>query len=642
MQTSKNIAVWTAFLLASSVASAQGQPNTKDSRHVGLDLLSVVQAPGGTLSTPGGVTLTVHAPAGSTYDVILETSLGSADYSLPYVPLVGPFTSPPSSIHTTYFHQAAAGPPAGFPTAFSFPIGAAFTDPNGNAVGTIPVGQTSQTLVSTFQLPAGTPTNFQALVADPNGPVVNYYLTNGQQRFAMAQPTGLATSGFTTNAGAVTSGQVKDIEQGDLDGDGDLDEAIIGVPANGWTFSRISYPIGSPVMPPVRTNTVYPMGSLVDPTSAEFVDLNNDGYLDFVIGGSDSTPGSPAPLTSKLRVFLSSGAGGGLLAPFPLTVTFEAPLATVPMNIADLETADFNGDGLPDVYVACGSPLCNVAEMNRIFMGTMTGTVYSLVEQTTAWGIASYADDSEDCEVIDFQNDMLPDIVVGNYDGGAFATNGNGANTVYYNPAGFGMIALPLPGPAVETSDITVADFNQDGFEDIYVGNFLATNAACTPSSSVPDNLLLFNPTLGYWTDNSSLIPSNNWATTDVESVRIPASEIAANGLSQRDFDGDGDIDIFIALGARGQTTNAVLPGFPGINRGVIVLVNQLAGSTPGSPFPSFVLDRSYAGTEDLLDIELGDWVNSINVAVPPGRWFEKDLGMGTWASGSAVSNKNP
>ena len=646
MSTLRTATTWVALSLATGLAFGQGQPNAPVSRHVGLDVLGVVSSTPYVTTASAGIVLTVHAPAGSTYDLILESTIASADFSLSSPALVGPLTSPPGvglpgGPNTTYFYQPGAtgvapGYPA-LPAASVLPIGTYFTDPTGGVPGVIPAGATSQTLVSGFQLAQGTPANFQALVTDPVGTPANPgpvgYATNGQQRPVIAIPTGLQTSGYVSTSGAFTTGNVRDIEQGDIDGDGDLDEVLVGIPFNGWTYSTISFP-GTV---PTRTNTSFTMGMNVQAASAELVDLNDDGYMDLVIGGNATFPGG-ATQRSLFQAYLGA-PGVGLVGGTSVTVVFDPALAGFQMDITDVETGDFNGDGLMDVYAACGGFDCDFPELNRLFLGSLSGPggTYRLVEATGP-NMEPVFDDSEDCEVFDFEGDGDLDIVVANYDGGAAATFGNSVNVIHVNN-GMGVFTpMPAPGPAVETADVLAVDIDRNGFDDLYFGNFLRTTADCGFTVPIPDDLFL--NTAGVFVNMTGLIPNNAWATVDVEAVSIPVTEFSTK-FSTRDFDGDGDVDIFIALGSFGNAAAAVNQNLAGVDRGVLILNNQQAdlGFPAGGTLPPFVLDFQAAGTEDITDIEMGDWLSPL---APVGRWFEKDFGMARWTGGTSVYSKNP
>lgn len=619
-----------ALLTLPGIAFAQGQPNTTVSRTVGLDVLGTI---GSTFldTTQNGIVLTVHGPSGTAYDLHLEISLAAADFSMPLPPFVGPLTQPftPSSI---YFQSGQITPPS--PT---LPLMAgAFVDPTGGTPGLIPPNATSQTLVSTFQLPANIPANFQVAALDPVGNPINpagtFYWTNGQQRPVIAPPTNLGLSGYLGATGTPVAGAVLDVEQADMDGDGDLDEVAVGSPPTGWTFSTVSFPAGGPM----RTTGVQLMAGVASATTAEFADFNQDGLLDLVVGGTG--PNS----TSNLQVFLNAGAPNFLNPGNPAQINFLPLTFKQPFNVNDVETGDFNGDGLIDIVTACGGG-CAAPEVNRYFYGSFTGGVYALNEVPGPLVAGQpVLDDSRDCEVFDLDGDGDLDVYFANFDG-VGATLGRSVNVYHTNNGVGGFAAVASPEAPTQSIDVLLADFDLDGDDDCYVGNFAQTSLDCSQFVAGASDNLLINMG-GAFVDMSGLIPFDFWFTTDVEGVSMPTGEILSGANVARDYDGDGDVDIFLGLGLLGATIPNQAPGVPGTSSGILILQNLQADSGfPAGTLPNFGIDFSalstIAAAADVADIELGDWLNP---AEPVGRWFEKDIGVGSINQGHEVLSKQP
>jgi len=637
-----------AAVLASCISLlAQGQPNAKESRRVGLDVLGIQQTV--VNGAQGGVTLTVHAPAGSVYDLAFEGSVASADLHLVVPGVLGTFALNPTSTAAVWFYGAAAtSPPAG---VFGVPMASFFVDPNGGMPGVIPAGATSQTLVSTFETQVGAVATFQALVVEPFAPggAPTYRVTNGQQRFIVPPALTLATSGFTTGQGALinggatplTSHVLRDVEQGDIDGDGDMDEVIVGSPANGWTVSEVQSSFNPAAAPPynapIRTTYSFVMATGVATRSAELVDLDADGVLDMVIGGVGPTPGN------NFAAYRGSAPWPGLLVPLPIPVQFDAAFAGQPMDVTDVDVGDLNGDGLPDVYLTCGSSICGQAKRNRLFIGSTAGGTYSLIEATRT-AFDEVFDNSQDAELFDLEGDGDLDIVVANA-GGPTSTFGGSVNLIHRNNGGLNFTTIPDAGPHDNTMDVLAVDIDLNGLDDLYYGNSIVTDSTCVGLGFAPDRLLLngVNPSAGFgpgtFRDVTHVIVTNDWATKDAEGVSIPTSEIGVGGMSARDFDGDGDVDILLGLGSGGEADPWLSTPLVGRNRGMVVLINQMAevGNPPGGELPMFVM-ASYANTDDVSDLELGDW---FLLGQPFGRWFEKDVGVATRNNGHRIHSKN-
>src|ERR1700674_2994070 len=85
-------------------------------------------------------------------------------------------------------------------------------------------------------------------------------------------------------------------------------------------------------------------GAVDDGTSLATGDFNQDGFIDVVVGGPNTSAGSAV---TGISVLLSNGDG-----------TFQPPVYySFPRGVSDVVVADFNGDGKPDLAVAAGSIL---------------------------------------------------------------------------------------------------------------------------------------------------------------------------------------------------------------------------------------------------------------------------------------------
>lgn len=461
-------------------------------------------------------------------------------------------------------------------------------------------------------------------------------MSDGQHRQVISPPATLATSGFTYNITQVPSGIVWDMEQGDLDGDGDLDEVYIGTPPGSWTIATINHPAGVAS----RADSVFTAVGFTA-ISGEIADLNDDGIMDLVVVGV-----SPSVFPNlSMEAFLNSDINtNGIPGGAPVQVNWDPAFADFPMSAVDVETGDLNGDGLMDVYVACGSLLCedSVAQPNRMFFGNITALgVYELNEATANF-IANPIDDSRDCEMFDYEGDGDLDLVVANSGGGAGASFGSSVNLIHINN-GAGLFAtMVVPGTPAESSDVLAVDIDQNGFADLYFGNFaVPEDDLCVYSSIVPDQFLLNSG--GTLVDATGLIPDNNWASVDVEAVSLPSGAAQSLGLSRRDYDGDGDVDIFIGLGSGVSFAAPLFPAVNGVNSGIVILINQMVeqGVAPGGVLPDFVVDTTTLQNMEVRDLEFGSWF------VPGGgpnidRWFEKDLGVGSFGFGAWALTKNP
>lgn len=190
--------------------------------------------------------------------------------------------------------------------------------------------------------------------------------------------------------------------------------------------------------------TVY-LPQVTEPTGVSVADVNGDGHPDVVVldGGDDSSnPGN---------VYILLNKGDGTLTP-SAHYSVSGP--------GSVAIADVNGDGRLDLvvgYVGLGAGTAGIA----IFLGKGDGTFQEPANYPTASGVGAVA-------VADFNGDSHPDIVYTTY--GSSATNpisillGDGKGN--FTAAG---AAFSSGGDAVY---VAVGDFNGDGKLDLATGNF--------------------------------------------------------------------------------------------------------------------------------------------------------------------------
>ncbi len=138
------------------------------------------------------------------------------------------------------------------------------------------------------------------------------------------------TGKFSNQTGLPNSSNAYSFDAGDIDGDGDLD--LIGVNGGAENLWRNN---GTGTVWTVISGNISP-NSAIDDNDSRFIDIDNDGDLDLIIGS----------LGSIERLYVNNGAGVFTQN----TTLFPAQSdATI-----DIKVADFNGDGRYDVITAQG------------------------------------------------------------------------------------------------------------------------------------------------------------------------------------------------------------------------------------------------------------------------------------------------
>ncbi len=197
--------------------------------------------------------------------------------------------------------------------------------------------------------------------------------------------------------------------------------------------------------PPTTAGALPPI--TIDPTPGAASQVIAWGY--FVAGSSVPGAASTASETSQNYVTVGlMNSGAGSLTEYPL-----------PGGASTVTTADFNGDGKPDLAVVWSN---NSTSGVAILLGKGDGTFAAPISYTTG----SY---SISATVADFNGDGRLDIaVVGEGPGNLTILLGKGDGT-------FTAGATITSGLAPTPSSVVAADFNSDGKQDLAVANATGT-----------------------------------------------------------------------------------------------------------------------------------------------------------------------
>jgi enediyne biosynthesis protein E4 len=346
----------------------------------------------------------------------------------------------------------------------------------------------------------------------------------------------------TEKAGLAGTGYDIGVAVGDYDNDGHEDIFVAGVHRNtlyhnngDGTFTDVTEKAGL-AKPDKQYGPLWSVG-------AAWVDVNNDGLLDlFVVNymswDVDKEPdckinGKPEYCHPRLypplpnQLFLNNGDGTFT------DISLRSGIRAHPGKGMGVAVADYDGDGLPDIFVANDKVPSFLFhnQGNGRFEEVAFEAGVALPEQGTA--ISGMGADFRD-----LNNDGLPDIALVALADETFPiyqNDGKGAFIDVTAKTGMALLSKPMSGYSVN-----IADFDNDGWKDIFVSCGDVQSPAMEGTRKIAQNNASFRNLGGA-----------QWAAL-TESAGFTAQPPQRHrGAAVADFNGDGKLDIVVtALGA--------------------------------------------------------------------------------------------
>ena len=296
-------------------------------------------------------------------------------------------------------------------------------------------------------------------------------------------------------------------------------------------------------------------------TSIVSADLNDDQFLDVAVGHQQST---------DISILIGDGAGG-----LSYSTRLDTDIPEESDSLIDLQTADFNGDDLPDLVAAFSTE-----SQVEVFLNPGSG----VWDPYTSYPMGSPGSPTA-LAVGDLNDDENPDLVT-------VAEQPLGADKVSVRLGdglgSFGPELTQLTDSANEHTDVQVVDVNDDGDEDVVIadtsanaitvmlsngnGTFqsMTTYDLSGPPLSATSPMMLASGDMDE--DGHIDLVTNVVNSTDERAILVltgsptgaftPGAPVSVGGQAYRphlvdDFDGDDHLDVVVA----GAEELVLLPG---------------------------------------------------------------------------------
>lgn len=238
---------------------------------------------------------------------------------------------------------------------------------------------------------------------------------------------------------------------GDVDCDGDAD--IIEIQANDNVPSNLFLNNGTGRFTLAASSAFPPASGVQRFQEGELIDFDNDGDPDLYMGCKSST------VCTGDVLYVNDGFGRFRVARTP---ALPAPRYTPVHALNQVKSADFNGDGWPDLFTfEIDRPFTTTSAI-RLLINQKDG---SFIDQSTAWGLPAScsAEMIEPLYIRDMNNDGWPDVLLPR----GCPELGQSGGVLFNRGSSFSYFAFTNIQPWLLFDEVTPADVNGDGKLDL-------------------------------------------------------------------------------------------------------------------------------------------------------------------------------
>jgi enediyne biosynthesis protein E4 len=295
---------------------------------------------------------------------------------------------------------------------------------------------------------------------------------------------------------------------------------------------------------------------------------------------------------------------------------------------------DYDSDGYPDILflnggLLPGSPTPKRLPTNELYHNNRDGT-FTDVTARSGLAVPGYA---MGCAVADYDNDGHEDIFITNY--GAhrlWHNNGDGTFTDVTESAG---LTGASTGPTCVGAGCAFLDYDRDGYVDLFVGNYLEVDLATAKPCREVNIPIYCSPRTYPMASNRLYHNDGNGTFRDVSGPSgIGRFKGYAMGLVCSDFNGDGWTDIYVG--------NDVIENNLFLNKknGTFEEIGLVAGvaydqyGDPQGTMGANVGDYDGDGRFDIILTDYQNQVNTLyrNLGAPNGKPQFQDITVATGA----------